>query len=258
MAEKMQLTHLAVTDHDTMASVAKATQAAIGTGVTVIPGVEISVTWLGRTIHVLGLNVDIHNAELLEGLRGLLKVRGDRAVKIAEGLEKVGVKQPLEHVKTFAKGELISRTHFAQVLIEQGFANNVKQVFKRYLVNKKPGAVEGDWAPLADAVSWITAAGGDAVIAHPARYKLTRTKLIQLIGDFKNAGGVGLEVVSSSHSSNEIHIFADLAVKQEMFASRGSDYHGLEGQWAKLGHIADLPKKCVPIWSKWGLETTPV
>jgi len=253
MAAKIGLNYLAITDHDTISGVASAQAAANEHALSIIPGVEISVTWKRQTIHILGLNIDIQQPDLLAGLAHLQTRRYARAQRIAEALEKIGVQAPLAEAQKLASGVLISRSHFAQVLVDQGFSKDIKSVFKHYLVPKKPGFVNVEWVSLTHAVGWINAAGGNAAIAHPARYRLTRTKLLALISDFKQAGGEGLEVVSSSHSHNEIHNMADIAEKTALLSSAGSDYHGIPGQWGSLGQIPSLPKRCQPIWAKWGL-----
>ena len=253
-AEHIGLDYLAVTDHDTVSGVVAAQAAAASCHLCIIPGVEISVTWKRQTIHILGLNIDIQQPDLLSGLAHLQTLRLERAKKMGDALADVGVRAPLAEAQKLASGSSISRSHFAQVLVEQGFAADVKTVFRRYLVPKKPGFVGVQWVPLAQAVGWICAAGGDAVIAHPARYRLTRSKLLTLVADFKQAGGVGLEVVSSSHSHNETHNMADIADKTGLVSSRGSDYHGIPGQWGTLGQIPPLPKRCRPVWAEWGLH----
>jgi predicted metal-dependent phosphoesterase TrpH len=240
---------LALTDHDTLAGIAEAQSAADGLGIRLIPGVEVSVTWGGRTVHVVGLDVDPRCEVLLAGLAGLQEHRVWRAEEIARRLDKAGYGGALEGARRYASGTLIGRTHFARFLAEQGAAVDVHDVFKRFLVSGKPGHVPGEWTALEQAVGWIRAAGGIAVIAHPARYKLTRTKLLRLLGELKECGGRGLEVVSGSHSRDDYFTFARHAREQGLLASAGSDYHGPEQPWIALGRLPPLPDGCTPVWS---------
>lgn len=242
---------LALTDHDTTAGLAEAGRAAQQCGIGLIKGVEISVTWEKQTIHILGLNIDDTQAELQAGLQRLRDFRHTRAMEIAHGLEKAGIIDAYEGAQKYAHGQLISRTHFARYLVECGKAINVSSVFKKYLVKNKPGHVGGEWASLEEALAWIRAAKGHAVIAHPARYKMSATKLRRLIETFKALGGVGLEVVSGSHSRNDKHNMAQYAQRYAMYASCGSDYHGPENPWIELGRLESLPATCEPIWTLW-------
>ncbi len=242
---------LALTDHDGTEGIAAAQKASQGTDLTLIPGVEISVTWGGGTVHIIGLNVDVDNATLQQGLMEMRTFRIGRAEKMAERLEKAGIAGALDGARQFASDVMLGRLHFAQFLVKQGHAKNISDVFKRYLVRNKPGYVAGEWASLTNAVTWITAAGGQAVIAHPARYKMTATKLRRLITDFKAAGGVGIEVVSGRQHPEEVKNLARLAEQFELLVSCGSDFHTPDNTWVELGHLAALPKSCVPIWSAW-------
>jgi len=242
---------LALTDHDATDGLLEAGRAAGAQGLTLVPGVEISVSWYGSTIHVLGLGIDPQCEALQHGLQGLRKFRHWRAEEIGRRLGAQGVDGALEGAKKFATGALISRTHFAHFLVQAGYAKDIRQVFKRYLVHNKPGHVPGQWASLDAAVSWINQAGGQAVIAHPGRYRLTATKMRQLLAEFKDCGGVGLEVVSSAHSQNDCMTMTRYCQQFDLLASRGSDYHGPEHNWVELGNIPPLPEACVPIWHDW-------
>lgn len=242
---------LALTDHDNTAGIEEAQQAARSLSVDVVPGVEISVTWNGVTVHVLGLGVDPECEALQAGLKKLREFRHWRAEEIGRRLQKAGIDNALQGAKRFASGNLISRTHFALHLVEQQHAKDVRDVFKKFLVHNKPGYVPGQWTQLQSAVAWIHEAGGQAVIAHPVRYRLTNTRLKQLLAEFKQYGGDGLEVVSSSHSADQCRAMAEYAKQFEFFASCGSDYHGPEHAWIELGKIPPLPDSCVPIWRNW-------
>ncbi len=242
---------LALTDHDGTEGIEEAQLAAKSAEITLIQGVEISVTWGGTTVHILGLNLDSSNAELQAGLKSMRDFRVSRADKIAAGLEKVGIHGALEGASKYASDVMLGRLHFAQFLVEAGYAKSVNDVFKRYLVRNKPGYVAGQWSSLEQAVAWINAAGGQAVIAHPARYKMTATKLKRLISEFKTLGGVGLEVVSGRQHPEEVKRLAKLAEQFELLASCGSDFHTPENDWVELGNLSALPSNCTPIWTTW-------
>jgi hypothetical protein len=238
---------LALTDHDTTAGLAEARQAA-GNDLTLINGIEVSVSWNGQTIHIVGLGLDPDNAALQAGLARLCEFREWRAGEIARRLEKKRIPGAFEGASAYAKGQLLSRTHFARFLVEKGYAETVGKVFKHYLVRGKPGYVPGKWAELEEAVGWIKDAGGLAVVAHPARYRITATRLRALLGEFRECGGVAMEVVSGSHSKDDCLSMAAHARRQELYASQGSDYHGPENPWIELGRLRDMPEGCRPVW----------
>ena len=242
---------LALTDHDTTAGVAEAAAEARRRGILLIPGVEVSVTWEGRVVHVLGLGVDPQCKVLQRGLEKLVEFRDWRAQEMGRRLEREGISGAFDGAKALSNGRLISRTHFARYLVEKGHVTSVRKVFQRYLVHGKPGYVNGRWALLEEAVSWIRTAGGQAVVAHPARYRLTRTGLRRLLNEFTAAGGVGLEVISGSHSRDDNYKMAAFARDLGLLASAGSDYHGPENPWIDLGRLPALPETCVPIWRDW-------
>lgn len=244
---------LALTDHDTTAGLAEARQEAAKHDLRIINGCEISVTWAQTTLHIVALNISESHDELQQGLAKLREHRLWRAREIGRKLEKKGIPGAFEGAEKLAKGVLISRTHFAHFLVNQGYAKNVRDVFKHYLVNNKPGYVAGRWAELEDVLTWINDAGGQAVIAHPARYRLTRSKLLRLIGEFKELGGDGLEVVSGSHSKDECFTMAKHAKDHGLLASAGSDFHGPENPWIELGKLPTLPQGCEPIWNSWAI-----
>jgi hypothetical protein len=245
---------LALTDHDTTKGIEEAQIAASNTSLTLISGAEISVTWNARTLHIVGLNMDINNPELQAGLASVLEFRDWRAHEISRRLAKNDINDAYEGALKYANGDVISRTHYARFLVEKGYCKNVRDVFKRYLVKGRPGYVSGDWASLEDAVGWITRAGGQAVIAHPARYNLTATKMRKLLGEYTECGGVGIEVISGSHSRDEIYTMANFARLHNLYASAGSDYHGPINPWIELGRIPKLPDGCKPIWELWSEE----
>lgn len=239
---------LALTDHDTTDGVAEAAEAAPRLGLRLVPGVEISVTWGGMTVHILGLGVDPADAALQQGLAGLRDFRDWRAEEIGRRLAKDGIPDTFERARALSNGRLISRTHFARVLVERNLAGSVRDVFRRYLVRGRPGHVPGQWAALDEAVQWITGAGGQAVIAHPARYPLNRGQLRRLGQEFRAAGGVGFEVVSGSHSADDNRLMAIHAQGLGLLASAGSDYHGPGQSYLELGRLPPLPPGCTPLW----------
>jgi predicted metal-dependent phosphoesterase TrpH len=247
---------LALTDHDTTDGIAEAGALAGRLGLQLVAGVEISVSWQSLTVHILGLNIDRDCGALQEGLHGLRAFRDWRAEEIARRLEKSGIGGAYAGACALTQGRIVSRTHFAHYLVGAGHAASVREVFKRFLVHGKPGYVAGQWASLEDALDWIRRAGGLAVIAHPARYRLTATKLRRLMGEFRELGGAGIEVVSGSHSHDNINTMAMYARREGLLASRGSDYHGPENPWVRLGELAELPAGCRPIWESeaWPLH----
>ncbi|MCG6859751.1 MAG: PHP domain-containing protein [Chromatiaceae bacterium] len=242
---------LALTDHDTLDGLDVAQRTADAVGLILRTGVEISVSWGGRTIHIIALGIDSRCEELRGGLARLSTYRRWRAEEIGRRLAKAGIEDAFEGAKAFSNGRLIGRTHFARFLVRKGYARSEPDVFKHYLVKGKPGHLAGEWATLEEAVGWICAAGGQAVIAHPARYRFTRSKLLRLIAEFKESGGVGIEVVSGNHNRDECLYFARLARENGLLASVGSDFHGPENPWAGLGDLPALPAHCTPIWVDW-------
>lgn len=254
-AHEAGVTVMALTDHDTLEGLEEAATAARGLGLGFVPGVEISVTWGGGTVHIVGLGVNADCAVLRDGLAGLRRFRGWRAEEIGRRLDQAGIAGAYAGARERSNGRLISRTHFARYLVDTGHAKDVRAVFRHFLVSGKPGHVPGQWAALADAVRWIHDAGGQAVIAHPARYRLTRSRLRCLIGAFVEAGGDALEVVSGSHSRDDCFAMAALARESGLMASAGSDYHGPEHPWIELGRLPELPAQCKPVWKNWRLSS---
>lgn len=245
------VTALALTDHDSTAGLAEAGARAVNLGLDLIPGVEISVTWEGRTLHLLGLNIERENSTLQAGLQELRAYRNERAGEIARDLQRVGIEGALEGAAWYAQGDILSRTHFARFLVAQGYGKHLSDIFKRYLSQGKPGYVASRWATMEQAVSWIQGAGGVAVVAHPARYKLTRSKLVQLFGEFKECGGVAAEVISGSQRPEATAFLAQLIREIGLLGSCGSDYHGPENVWVELGKLPALPVSCEPVWNLW-------
>ncbi len=240
-----------LTDHDEIGGQHRAAAAARAQGLAYLTGTEISVTFAGTTVHIVGLGFDADDAQLVQGLRATRGGRGDRALEMAEQLAKVGIQGAYEGALRFAGNpELVSRTHFARFLVESGVCRDTGEVFRKYLTEGKPGFVPHRWASLGDAVRWITQAGGQAVIAHPARYRLSPTAEFALFSEFKEHGGQGVEVVTGSHSAAEYRTYADMAQEFGLAASRGSDFHSPEESHTDLGDLPYLPGNLTPIWER--------
>mgnify|MGYP003386495342 CR=1 FL=1 len=245
---------LALTDHDELSGLAEARATAEALGLRFVDGVEISISWGDdQTVHILGLGVDPQNAVLQTGLAKVRSGRDSRAADMAAELDKVGIHGAYEGALAFAGNPaMISRAHFARYIVAQGYAKDVKVVFDHWLAKGKPGYVEHAWATLADAVGWIVGAGGTAVIAHPARYRLTKAQRRALFVEFRDLGGRGIEVLSGSQGLDEAREIAQLCREFGFLASRGSDFHAPGESWMDLGKLPDLPEDLTPVWAQWG------
>jgi predicted metal-dependent phosphoesterase TrpH len=244
---------LALTDHDEIAGLAAARDASERVGLRFVPGVEVSVTWGGKTVHIVGLGIDPADTLLAERLAAVRSGRMRRAQTIGEELARAGIAGAYEGALALAGNpRMISRTHFARHLVDSGHCRDVRDVFKRYLAEGKPGYVPHQWATLADAVQMIRAAGGAAVIAHPGRYKLGALALHELMTEFKALGGAAIEVATSNHTEREMGRFAALAREFGFEASGGSDFHGPgEAENVELGRVARLPGDLMPVWHRY-------
>lgn len=242
----------ALTDHDEVAGLHEAALAAAEIGLDFVPGVEISVTWNGQTVHVVGLGIDPHDTALIEGLAHVRSGRMRRAQAMAGALAAAGHPGALEGALAYAGNvDLISRTHFARWLVQTGACDDVREVFTKYLVAGKPGYVPHQWAELRQAVAWIAGAGGVAIVAHPGRYKFRDDELRALFAEFRDAGGLAVEVSTSNHSAQQTRKFAKLAREFELEASRGSDFHGPNESQVELGRVHPLPEALVPVWHRF-------
>jgi predicted metal-dependent phosphoesterase TrpH len=239
----------ALTDHDELSGQQRARDAARALALPYLTGVEISVTFIGTTVHIVGLGVDSDDAALRQGLVATRGGRGERARQMADELAKVGIAGTYEGALRYAGNhELISRTHFARHLVETGVCADTQEVFRRFLVEGKPGFVPHRWATLGDAVRWIVAAGGVAVVAHPARYKFSPTEEYALFTEFKGHGGRGVEVTTGSHTAAEAERYAGTAREFDLLASRGSDFHSPDESRIDLGGLPALPTGLTPVW----------
>ncbi len=242
---------LALTDHDTLAGIAEATEAAKAFGLDLIAGIEFSCQWNGRGIHIVGLNVDIDNPQLQAAVESQRQRRVQRSETIAQKLHKAGIEGSLAWVQAKAGKGTIGRPHFAQFLLERGHVKNINQAFKKYLGAGKPGDVKNVWPSIEEAVAWIVAAGGQPVLAHPDKYKLTRTKLRALCADFKECGGTGLEILSGKQNPNVTQNMLALAKEFDLRGSLGSDFHQPDQPWQELSCCGTLPAEVPPVWTCW-------
>lgn len=242
---------LALTDHDELLGLPEAAATAAELGLNFVPGVEVSVSWLDQTVHIVGLGVDFTNPALIAGLDQVRSGRDGRAAKIAAELDRIGIHGALEGALRYVGNPaLISRAHFARFLVEAGCAKNVHDVFLHYLARGKPGYVEHVWATLEDAVGWIKGAGGLAVIAHPGRYRLSHVEMDILFDKFRELGGDAVEVACGAHDGGQVLAFARMSRRFGLMASRASDFHGPEDSLIDLGRAPPLPPDLTPVWSR--------
>ena len=243
----------ALTDHDEIGGQRRASAAALALGLPYLTGTEISVTFADTTVHIVGLGFDADDEAIAKGLAATRGGRQVRALEMADGLAKVGIRGAYEGaLKYVGNPDLISRTHFARHLVETRVCADTQEVFRKYLVEGKPGYVPHRWASLRDAVHWVAGAGGVAVIAHPARYKFTANEEYALFSEFKAHGGRGVEVVTGSHSAAEAVRYAETALEFDLLASRGSDFHSPTESHVDLGSLPPLPAKLRPVWDALG------
>lgn len=250
-AKEREITHLALTDHDTVDGLAQAQLAANKLDINLINGIELSCTWEKQLLHVVGLNIDPTNKVLRHGVKQNQQRRLDRAESMFEDFEQHGINLRESVAKQIQNRGVPTRPHFAQALVEAGYAKDKKQAFKRYLVRGKPGFIPMIWPGLDDIGHWITTAGGIAVLAHPNRYKFTRTKLSRLISEMIPHGVTGMEVSTSTTDKQQSKMLGDLAIQFGLSASMGSDFHSLDQPWARLGCAHELSKDLTPVWAQF-------
>lgn len=239
----------ALTDHDEVGGQHRARTAAMAIGLPYLTGTEISVTFASKTVHIVGLGFDPEHPVLVRGLEDTRGGRERRAREMAEGLARFGVKGAYEGALRYVGNpDLISRTHFARYIVESGVCADTSEVFQRFLTEGKPGFVPHSWAKLGDAVHWIVASGGIAVIAHPGRYGFSPNEEYALFSEFKEHGGQGVEVVTGSHAVHEYARYADMATEFDLLASRGSDFHAPGESRVDLGALPYLPGHLTPVW----------
>jgi predicted metal-dependent phosphoesterase TrpH len=242
---------LALTDHDQLDGLQEAREAAQETGVVLVDGVEISVSWRGSTLHVVGLDVDAGSPALRAGLERVRSGRIERAREMGSSLEMAGISGCFEGAIALAKNPaMVSRTHFARYLVHCGHVADTKAAFRRYLVPGKPGYVPRRWAELADALRWIRDAGGRSVLAHPGRYGFSAGAIESLLAEFRAAGGSAIEVICGSHTQDQYALFGALSALHGLAASRGSDFHGPD-EGTELGDLPSLDPRLRPVWADW-------
>ncbi|GAB2854696.1 PHP domain-containing protein [Pseudoduganella ginsengisoli] len=242
----------ALTDHDEVSGIAAARQAAQEQGMRFASGVEISITWANETVHIVGLQIDENNRALTEGLHQTRSGRDRRGHEISNQLALHGIPDAYEGALKYVDNpDLMSRTHFARYIVELGICNTVPEVFKRYLAEGKPGYVEHRWATLEQAMQWIKGAGGIPVIAHPGRYKFSSMAQGVLFDEFKQLGGVAIEVVTGSHTPDQYPEYAELANRYGFLASRGTDFHAPGEARVSFAELPPLPSNVKPVWHDW-------
>ncbi|MCA0241543.1 MAG: PHP domain-containing protein [Proteobacteria bacterium] len=238
-----------LTDHDHLGGQARAREAALDLGLAYLTGTEVSVTFAGETVHVVGLGFDADDPDLAAGLAATRAGRLQRAREMAAGLARAGIPGALDGALAYVEQpDAVTRTHFARFLVERGVCADAREVFRRFLVDGKPGHVPHRWARLGDAVRWITGAGGLAVVAHPARCRFSPTAEYALFSEFAAHGGRGVEVVVAAHDAGEQQRFAAIAEEFGLAASRGSDFHDPQESRLDLGALPDLPGRLTPVW----------
>ncbi|MDL2284000.1 PHP domain-containing protein [Oxalobacter sp. OttesenSCG-928-P03] len=243
---------LALTDHDMVSGVVEAREACEKAGIHFVPGVEISITWGGRSVHIVGLQVDENNQDFISKLDANRSGRVERAVEIGRRLEQLGIPGAYEGVvEQVSDPIVISRKHFSRFLVDAKICSTTTEAFEQYLKKGRPAYVFHEWTTLDKAVGWIKDAGGIAVIAHPGRYEISETSLLALFDEFKQLGGAGIEVVTGSHSRDLYPYFAELAKRYGFLASAGSDFHAPGETYLDVGKLPPLPDGLTPIWKDW-------
>ena len=252
LAARTGVDAIALTDHDTTDGLEEAGVAAQRSGVALVPGVEISASWGETTLHIVGLQVDPASKALSDGLRSIREGRFGRAERIAAALQTLGFAGTLEGALGLAQNKaMLSRTHFARHLAETGKVKNIQAAFDKYLGKGKPAYISHRWATLEEAIAWIRASGGTAVLAHPGRYDLKPMMRDEMLGDFKKYGGEAIEVVTGSHRPEQYALWQREALEHGFLASRGADYHGPGESPIEPGRLPALHASLSPVWSKW-------
>ena len=240
---------LAVTDHDTIDGYRALAEIERGE-LEIIAGIELSCTWSGVNIHVLGLGIDVTCPYLQSELADQRNARGERARIIGERLEKLGFDGSYEGAANLAEGRAIGRPDFARFMVAAGYVDSMAAAFDKYLGAGKVGDVKAMWPSLESVVAWIKSAGGVAVMAHPLHYKLTNAKLRRMLAEFKEAGGEGIEVCNGRPSASDLNYLKQLCKDFEFEASAGSDFHQ-PSNWLELGCDAKVVEPCRPVWARW-------
>lgn len=248
LARENGVTHLAITDHDTVAAYDKLPP---DPDITLLAGIELSCLWQGRSIHIVGLNINLESDVIKTAVNQQAQARHKRAEMIAAKLSKAGIKNTLEQALCIAGEASIGRPHFAQCLVDMGIVNNKEKAFRKYLGAGKPGDIKQQWPDLETVLAWIKGAGGTGVIAHPLKYRMTRSKLMMLVEEFKHFGGSAIEVCSGFQDKPSTSSLARLCRETGLMASTGSDFHHPQQKWALPGKQSALPQDCRPVWECW-------
>jgi len=250
-ARQVQL--LALTDHDTLAGCEAAKQACAEHDIQFLPGIEMTATWRGREIHVVGLNVAVENDPLQRHTIAVLAQRQRRLREMSLRLTAAGL--PGESMGDAALAAAApTRMHLARELVARGYASDIDAAFKRWLGRGQRAYVPADWPALAAVVTCIAAAGGLAVLAHPHRYQVAHGALRELCAEFKTAGGAGIEVSLAGMSPGDADRAAALARRYQLAGSIGSDFHEPDVPWRPLGRFAKLADRITPITTRLGLD----
>jgi predicted metal-dependent phosphoesterase TrpH len=243
------VTCLSLTDHDTTAGLIEAQTTADRVGIQFIPGIELSVNWQNKTLHIIGLNINPDFPELCQGIANLQATRKKRAEKISQKLAKKNIDGALEAVKLSAGEGMITRLHFANFLVSSHHVETQQKAFDKYLGKGKSAFVQTQWPEIETAVSWIIESGGLPVLAHPLRYRLTASWMKRLLVFFKDLGGEAIEVVTGRSNADDIHLSGKYAKNFGLLGSVGSDFHTPDNVWVELGRLAELPSDIKPVWS---------
>lgn len=240
------MTHLSITDHDTLGAYAGAGPE-LPEGFTLIPGIELSALCANRCVHILGLNVNPAAESMQQAVAIQTRHRQERAEKIADKLTKLGIADSFAGASALAS-DVPGRPHFARHLVATGVCESENSAFKTYLGDNKPAFVKQAWPEMADVIHWIKSAGGIAVLAHPAKYDMTRRKICKLVAAFQGAGGQALELLCGRQTPQVTQTLLAIAQEYNLHASIGSDFHSPAQTWLKLGMHRALPKNCIGVW----------
>ena len=251
LAIERGITHLAITDHDTVQAHLQLTEnnnSYATEKINIIKGIELSSQWNNMGVHIVGLNIDIHSTPITTAVKHQTQLRIERVKTIAKKLLQRGFPDITQGAMILAGDGQVGRPHIAQHMVDEGLVSSVGQAFNKYLGAGKVGDISSVWPDLECVVEWINAAGGVAVLAHPSRYKMTRTKRRRLMADFSDAGGQAIEVCAGNQVPGVAEEMAAVCDEFGFHASVGSDFHNPDYKWVKLGQYPSLPKACRPVW----------
>ena len=251
LAIERGISHLAITDHDTVEAhlqLTKTNNSYVTEKINIIKGIELSSQWNNMGVHIVGLNIDIHSTAITAAVKHQTQLRIERVKTIAKKLLQRGFPDITQGAMILAGDGQVGRPHIAQHMVDEGLVSSVGQAFNKYLGAGKVGDISSVWPDLECVVEWINAAGGVAVLAHPSRYKMTRTKRRRLMADFSDAGGQAIEVCAGNQVPGVAEEMAAVCDEFGFHASVGSDFHNPDYKWVKLGQYPRLPKACRPVW----------